>query len=136
MQYEGSRSSREKVFCEKGVLRNLTIIHRKTPVQKSLFNKVPGLRPATLLKRRLWHKCFLVNFVKSLRTLFYTEHLRWLFLRICEIYLNWNISLKTQHVSLVQCFAPHFVKAQQNLYTTGVITTIIKRTKIYVLQVL
>ena len=27
-------------------------------------------RPATLLKKRLWHRCFLVNFVKSTRTPF------------------------------------------------------------------
>ena len=25
-----------------------------------------GLRPATLLKKRLWHRCFPVNFVKFL----------------------------------------------------------------------
>ena len=31
-------------------------IHRKTPV------------PATLLKRRPWHRCFPVNFAKFLRT--------------------------------------------------------------------
>ena len=34
-----------------------------------------GLRPATLLKKRLWHRCFPVNFVKFLKTLFFTEHL-------------------------------------------------------------
>ena len=28
------------------------------------------LRPATLLKKRLWHRCFPVNFVKFLRTAF------------------------------------------------------------------
>ena len=27
-------------------------------------------RPATLLKKRLWHKCFPVNFAKFLKTLF------------------------------------------------------------------
>ena len=27
-------------------------------------------QPATLLKKRLWHRCFPVNFVKFLRTLF------------------------------------------------------------------
>ena len=32
------------------------------------FNKVAGLRPATLLKKRLWHRCFPVNFAKFLRT--------------------------------------------------------------------
>ena len=32
------------------------------------FNKVTDLRPATLLKKRLWHRCFPVNFSKLLRT--------------------------------------------------------------------
>ena len=31
--------------------------------------------PTTLLKKRLWHTCFPVNFVKFLRTSFLTEHL-------------------------------------------------------------
>ena len=46
----------------------------------SFSNKVAGLRPATLLKKRLWHRCFLVNFVKFLRTPFFIEHLWWLLL--------------------------------------------------------
>ena len=37
-----------------------------------------GLRPATLSKKRLWHKCFPVNFAKFLRTLLFTDLLRWL----------------------------------------------------------
>ena len=37
-------------------------------------------RPATLLKKSLWHRYFPVNFVKFLRTPFLTENLRWLFL--------------------------------------------------------
>ena len=57
-------------------------IHRKTPVQESLFNKVAGLRSATLLKKRLWRKCFPVNFVKFLRTPFFIERLWWLLLNI------------------------------------------------------
>ena len=40
----------------------------------------PG-RPATLLKKRLWSRCFPVNFVKFLRTPFLTEHLWWLLLK-------------------------------------------------------
>ena len=39
-------------------------------------------RPATLLKKRLCHRCFPVNFVKFLRTSFYTAHLWWLLLSI------------------------------------------------------
>ena len=34
------------------------------------FNKVEGFRPATLLKKRLWHRCLLANFAKILKTLF------------------------------------------------------------------
>ena len=34
-----------------------------------------GLRPATLFKKD-WHRCFPVNFVKFVRTLFHIEHLR------------------------------------------------------------
>ena len=34
-----------------------------------------AIRPATLLKRNLWHRCFLVNFAKFLRTpFFYRTH--------------------------------------------------------------
>ena len=43
--------------------------------QSLFFNKVAGLRPASLLKKRLWHRCFPVNFAKFLRTPFVTEHL-------------------------------------------------------------
>ena len=39
-----------------------------------------GLRPATLLKKSLWHRYFPGNFVKFPRTPFLTEHLWWLFL--------------------------------------------------------
>ena len=47
---------------------------------ESFFNKIAGLSPATLLKKRLWHKCFPVNFEKFIRIPFLTEHLGlWLF---------------------------------------------------------
>ena len=38
---------------------------------ESLFNKVAGLRPATLLTKRLWHKCFFCEFCEIFKdTLF------------------------------------------------------------------
>ena len=49
---------------------------------ESLLNKVSGLRPKTLLKKRLWRRCFPVNFVKFLRTFISIEHLWWLLLAI------------------------------------------------------
>ena len=43
-----------------------------TCARVSFFNKVAGLlRLVTLLKKKLWHRCFPVNFVKYLRTFFY-----------------------------------------------------------------
>ena len=36
--------------------------------------------PASLLKNRLWHSCFPVNFTKFLRIPFLKEHLWWLLL--------------------------------------------------------
>ena len=80
------RSSRQEVFCKNGVLRNSTKIRRKTPVSESFFNKVVGFRPATLLKRRLLHRRFPVNFVKFLRTPFCTEQLWWLLLNQFVLY--------------------------------------------------
>ena len=65
----------------KGVLRNFAKFTGKHLCQCRFFSKVAGLRPATLLKKRLWpatllkkrlwHRCSPVNFAKFLRTLFY-----------------------------------------------------------------
>ena len=52
----------------------------KIPVPESLFNKVAGLRPATLLKKRLWHKCFPVNFAIFLRAPLLQNTSGWLLL--------------------------------------------------------
>ena len=54
----------------KGVLRNFAKCTGKDLFQGFFFNKVTGLRPTTLLKRKLWCRCFPVNFAKFLRTLF------------------------------------------------------------------
>ena len=89
------RSSRPEVFCKKGVLRNFTKFTGKHLWQSPFFNKVAGLRlrltlrPATLLKRRLWHRCFSVNFVKFLRTPFFIKHLWWLLLHGHRLLSTW-----------------------------------------------
>ena len=70
-----NRRSRPEVFCKKGVLRNFTKFTGKHLCQSLFFNKVAGLRPATLLKKRLWNRYFPMNFAKFLRTPFFTEHL-------------------------------------------------------------
>ena len=52
----------------KGVLRNFAKFTGKHLWQSLFFNKVAGLRLAALLKKRLWHRYFPVNFAKFLRT--------------------------------------------------------------------
>ena len=64
------RSSHQRCSVKKGVLRNLTKFTGKNLCHRLFFNKVAGLRPATLFKKRLWHRCFPVNFVKFLSTAF------------------------------------------------------------------
>ena len=64
------RSSHQRCSMKKGVVRNFAKFTGKHLCQSLLFNKVAGLRPATLLKKRLWHRCFSVNFAKFLTTPF------------------------------------------------------------------
>ena len=68
--FNNLQNSHQRCSMKKGVLRNFTKFTGKHLCQRLLFNKVAGLRPATLLKMSLWHRCFPVNFVKFLRTPF------------------------------------------------------------------
>ena len=90
------RSSRPYVFCKKDVHRNFTKFTGKHLCQSLFFNKVAAcrvsflikLQPATLLKKKFWHRCFPVNFAKILRTPFLTDHLRWLLLYLVYTHLS------------------------------------------------
>ena len=73
-QQTTTRSSQQRCSMKKSVLGNSTKFTRKHLYQSLFVNKVAGLRPATLLKKRLWHRCFPLNFVKFLRAPFYIEH--------------------------------------------------------------
>ena len=53
-----------EVVYKKGVLENFTKFTGKHLCQSVFFNKVVCLRPATFFKRKLWHRCFPVNFAK------------------------------------------------------------------------
>ena len=65
-----TRNSHQRCSIKKGVLRNFTKFTGEHVWQSLFSNKVAGHRPVTLLKRRLWYRCFPVNFVKFLRTSF------------------------------------------------------------------
>ena len=64
------RSSHQRCFVRKDVLRNFTKLTGKHLCQSLFFNKVADLKPATSLKKRLCHRCFSVNFAKFLKTPF------------------------------------------------------------------
>ena len=59
--------------CKKDALRNFAKFTGKHLCQRLVFNKVAGLRSATLLKKRLWHRRFPVIFSKE--HLFYRTHI-------------------------------------------------------------
>ena len=65
-----NRSSRPEMFCKK-----FRKIHRKHLCQ-SLFLIKLQTQTCNFIKKRLWYRCFPMNFVKLLRTPFLTEHLR------------------------------------------------------------
>ena len=66
-----TRSSHQRCSVSKGVLRNFTKFAGKHLCQVLFYNKVAGPDPATLSKKRLWHKCFPTNFAKFLRAPFH-----------------------------------------------------------------
>ena len=91
IQYYFYRSSYTEVLCTKSVLKNFAKFTGKHLCKSLFVNKVAGLelfakivngwkpltiftkssRPATLLTKRLLHRCFPVNFAKFLRTSFF-----------------------------------------------------------------
>ena len=79
------------MFRRRCVVRNLAKLVGKHLYQSLFFNK--DLRPATLWKKRLRHRCSPVNFAKFLRTRFFTEHLQWLLLKFFSTFpfhTPWN----------------------------------------------
>ena len=68
-QVSFNKSSHWRCSVKKGALKIFTEFTGKL-CWSLCFNKVAGLKPATLLKKRFQHRCFPVNSVKFLRTSF------------------------------------------------------------------
>ena len=77
-------SIRPEDFCKIYVLENFTKFTENSCVIVSFSIKLPVLGLQPLLKKRLWHRCFPVNFAKFLRAPFFIEHLWWLLLESNE----------------------------------------------------
>ena len=83
------RSSRQRCSIQTVVLRNSAKFTRKQLCLSLFLNKVAGLRPATLLKKRLWLGDFPVNFTKFLRRhLLATVFEEFLYYLLCNMRLQ------------------------------------------------
>ena len=67
---KNNRKQPREMFCKKCVLRNFTKFTGKNLCQGLFFSQGAGLRPSTLLKKRLCQRDFSVDFMKFLRTPF------------------------------------------------------------------
>ena len=72
--------SHRRYSTRKGVLSNFAKFTGKDLCQGLFFNKVTVLRRATLLRKKLWRRCFPVNFAKFLSSLFLQSTPGWLLL--------------------------------------------------------
>ena len=101
--YACNRSSHQRCSIKKGVLRNFAKFLRKHLCHSLFFNKVAGLRAATLLKKRLWHRCFPMNFAKFLRTPF-LQNTSWRLLLMQSNFLSLYSLIKQFSIFLCSTF--------------------------------
>ena len=69
------RSSYRRCSKTKGVLNIFAKFTGKNLSHSFFFDKIAGLRPATLLKKRLWYRCFSYELYKSFKNTYFEEHL-------------------------------------------------------------
>ena len=108
------------MFCKKGVLKNFAEFIGKQLCQSPFFNKVAGLRPETLVRKRLLRRCFPVNFTKILRTSFLQNTFWRLLLVICQCY--------QQEPTLTNYLPDHYrIIAEPTLHTDHAYSTLKRR---------
>ena len=97
------------------VLKNFVKFTGKKLCQSPFFNKVAGLRPVTLLKKRLW-QMFSCEFREIFRNTFFTEHLRWLLLnktyKKLSVWSPWNYFFSSSF--------DFFIYISDSLYTVSI----------------
>ena len=81
-------------ITRKAVLKKFVKFTVKHLCQGLFFNKLAGLRPETLLKKSLWHRCFPVNCVNFLRTFFLQSTLG----RLKTSFKEYHISVLVTHI--------------------------------------
>ena len=115
------RSSHRRCSVRKCVVTNFTKFTGNHLCQGLYFKKVAGFRPATLFKKRVWHRYFPANIAKFLRTPFLQNTSGRLFLKIMQtlfqIFLFTFVSLQFSEslrkyflrVSRTNCFCKNLL---------------------------
>ena len=67
--------------------------------KKNHINKAAGLRSATLFKKRLWHRCFPVNFAEFLRTPFVENTSKTAASEFTWKHLYWSLFFRRKQVN-------------------------------------
>lgn len=76
--------------------------------ESPFFDKVAGHRSAILLNKRLWHRCFNVNFVKFLRTLKKKHTLRQIYDKSRLCYIS-RFNLASEQNFFIFIYIRHYV---------------------------
>ena len=63
-----SRSSHRRCSVKESIVNNFAKFTSNHLCQSLFYNKVARLRPATFLNKKLWYRCFPLNFAIFLRT--------------------------------------------------------------------
>ena len=103
-----NKNSRPQMFRKKEISQNS---QESTCVRISFLINLQArdLKPTTLLRKRVWHRCYPVNFAKFLRTSFLTEHLCWMIIiRVIQ-----NVYFKSE----VQTLGENFLKFVCHLFS-------------------
>ena len=109
LYFKKNRNGHERCSKKKSVLWNFTKFRGKQLCQSLFFNKVTGLRPATLLQKRLWHSCFPVNFAKFLRTPLDGCFWKKLHYQLQKHFQLWPHFLHVKKVYKIRSFQPDFI---------------------------
>ena len=86
----------------------ILIVLSEAVIQRCSVKKCcTSTRPATVVKRRLWRRCFPANFVKFLRKPFFIEHIWWLLL-CCKCSVRRSFNYKQTLFSMFYILNCHF----------------------------
>ena len=97
---------------KKGVLKSFAKFTGKYLCQSLFFNNVAGLTPATLFKKRLWHRCFPVNFCEICKNTFFTE-LFWMTGSVIPSFIFYNDAFRNHCVADMTKIHEKSTKRQQ-----------------------